>query len=166
MAVFFLVHSLASSSALSFESNPLNPPTNIDVNHSSPVVKDIFDAVCLGVSLYKFDAIQRLSKEEISSLYSGLSLRSEARFDIANMDLGRKGWTRYYPFSVGDKSFIMRIFLTSERTYQSSVPILYEGSITDPAVTFQVLPSLNEILSTCKIKPQRTYYPYEANRSP
>ena len=129
-------------------------------------MKKIYDAICLGVFLYELDTIERLSKEEIERNYSGLSLNSEVRFDLANMDLGKKGWTRYYPFSVGNKAFIMRIFLTSERAYQPSAPILYEGSIANPSVTFQVLPSLNEILAECKIRPLKLYYSSSASRSP
>ena len=156
---------MISPSVLSFESSPLNPPTNIDVNYSDPTVKKIYDAICIGVGLYELDTIGRLSKAEIERRYSGLSLNSEVRFDFANMDLGRKGWTRYYPFSVGDKNFIMRIFLTDERSYQPEAPILYEGSITNPAVTFQVLPSINEIISGCKIQPRRTCSSSEVDRS-
>ena len=166
LVIFFLVQGAASSPVLSFESSPLNPPTNIDVNHSDPVMKKIYDAICLGVSLYKLDTIAGLSRGEIERSYPGLSPNSPVRFDLANMDLGRKGWTRYYPFSVGNKSFIMRIFLTAERAFQSSVPVLYEGAIANPAITFQVLPSLNEILSDCRIKPLKLYYSSAASRSP
>jgi len=154
-----------SSSILSFEISPLNPPTNIDVNYSDPAVKKIYDAICLGVFLYELDTIARLSKEEIERSCSELSLNSEVRFDLANMNLGRKGWTRYYPFSIGNKDFIMRIFLTAERAYQPSTSVLYEGSIAHPAVTFQVLPSINEIISNCKIKPHVIYSSYEVDRS-
>lgn len=166
LTVFFLVQSIAFSSALSFESSPLNPPTNIDANYSDPVIKRIYDVICMGVLLYELDAVKRLSREEIEKSYPGLSLNTAVRFDLANMDLGKKGWTRYYPFSIGEKMFIMRIFLTAERAYQPSAPILYEGSIANPPVTFQVLPSLNEILADCKIKPHRTYPSSEVNRSP
>ncbi len=166
LAIFFLVQSITSSSILSFENSPLNPPTNIDANYSDGVVKKIYNAICLGVFLYELDTIGRLSKEEIERSYPGSLLNSEVRFDLANMGLGKKGWTRYYPFSVGNKAFIMRIFLTAERAYQPSVPVLYEGALADPAVTFQILPSLNEILSDCKIKPLKLYYSSAASRSP
>jgi hypothetical protein len=165
LAIFFLVQVVTSSPVLSFENSSLNPPTNIDANFSDPTVKNIYDAICLGVGLYELDTIEGLSKAEIEGRYPGLSLNSEVRFNLANMDLGRKGWTRYYPFSVGDKNFIMRIFLTVERSYQPEAPVLYEGSIANPAVTFQVLPSINEILSGCKIQPRRTYSSTEVNRS-
>ena len=42
---------------------------------------------------------------------------------------------------------------------------LYEGAIADPAMTFQALPSINEILSDCKIKPLKFYYSYSVSRS-
>ena len=45
------------------------------------------------------------------------------------------------------------------------VPILYEGTIVKASVTFQVLPSINEILSGCKIKPYQIYSSSEVNRS-
>ena len=130
------------------------------------MVKKIYDAICMGVFLYELDTIARLSKEEIERSYPGLSLNSLVRFDLANMDLGKKGWTRYYPFSIGNKAFIMRIFLTAERAYQPSAPVLYEGSIADPAVTFQILPSINEMISGCKIKPRQIYSSSEVNHSP
>ncbi len=165
LAIFFLVQSITVSSVLPFEGSVLNPPTNIDINYSDAVVKNIYDAICLGVALYKLDTVARLSKKEIETSYAGSLLNSAVRFDIANMDLGRKGWTRYYPFSVGDKAFIMRIFLTVERTYQPAAPILYEGAIADPAITFQILPSLNEILSDCKIKPIKLQHSTATSRS-
>ena len=137
----------------------------MDASYSDGVFKQIYTAICLGVSLYELDAIGGLSKEEIERRRPGLSVNSPVRFDLENMDLGRKGWTRHYPFYIEDKSFIMRIFLTAERTYQPSAPILYEGSLANPAVTFQVLPSINEIISVHKSKPHRTYYSPEVNRS-
>ncbi len=166
LAVFFMVQSITSSSILSFESSPLNPPTNIDVNYSDPVMKKVYDAICLGIFLYELDTIKRLSKEDVERSCSGLLLNSLVRFDLANMNMGKKGWTRYYPFSIDGKNFIMRIFLTAERLYQPAAPILYEGGISNPAVTFQVLPSLNEILSDCKVKPLKLYYSSSASRSP
>jgi len=165
LAIFFLVQSIASSSVLSFEGSPLNPPTNVDVNYSEGAFRQIYAAVCLGVSLYELDAIRGLSKAEIERRHPGLSINSSVQFDLANMDLGRKGWTRYYPLSIGGKAFIMRIFLTSERAYQPAAPILYEGSLAHPAVTFQMLPSINEIISVHKIRPHRTYPSAEVNRS-
>ena len=164
LAIFFLVQSISSSLALSFESSLLNPPTNIDANYSDGVVKKIYDAICLGISLYQLDAIGRSSGPDIEKSYAALALNSEARFDLANMGMGKRGWTRHYPFSVGNRAFIMRIFLTAERAYQSAEAVLYEGAINDPAVTFQILPSINDIISSCKIKPHSTYSSSEVNQ--
>lgn len=41
-----------------------------------------------------------------------------------------------------------------------------EGRIEDPAIVFQVLPLLNEILSGCKIKPLYTYSTRQVDSSP
>lgn len=165
LVIFFLIQNTMPSVALSMEGDPLNPLTSININNSDQVMRKIYDAICLGVFLYELDVVKRLPKEEIEKNYPELLLNSLARFDIKNMDLGKKGWTRYYPFSVGDKSFIMRIFLTSESAHQPSLTILYEGTIASPAVTFQVLPPLNDILSDCKIKPRRAYSSSEVNHS-
>ena len=43
--------------------------------------------------------------------------------------------------------------------------VLYEGTIADPAITFQVLPSLNEILSDCKSKPIKLHSLSATSRS-
>jgi len=115
--------------------------------------------------IYELDAVKRYAKDAIMREYPGLFFNAEVRFDLANIDLGKKGWTRYYPFSVGDKNFIMRIFLTAERSYQVPVATLFEGSIQKPAVTFQVLPCVNEILADCKIKPIGTYPTHEVDGS-
>ena len=155
LAIFFLVQSIVSSSVLSFECSSLNPPTKIDAAYSDHVIKNIYDAICMGVFLYELDTIARLSKEEIKKKYPALLLNSGVSFELANMDLGKKGWTRYYPFLIGDKSFIMRIFLTSEKVYQHSMLVLYEGAIANPAVTFQILPSINDTVSSCKSNPHR-----------
>ena len=64
------------------------------------------------------------------------------------------------------KDFIMRIFLKEDHRRQQAAPILYEGRVEDPAVVFQVLPSLNEILSNCKIKPRYAYSTREVDSSP
>lgn len=157
LAIFFLVQDLIPPPLLAIENNLLNPPTKANIGSSDTQFKKLYDAVCLGLFFYDLDAVKRYTKDAIAREYSDLLFNSEVKFDFANIDIGKKGWTRYYPFSIDNKSFIMRIFLTSEAHYQPSAPILYEGVIKNPAVTFQVLPSLNEILAGCKIRPIRTY---------
>lgn len=164
LAIFFIVQYIVPTTALSFEGNPLNPPIRVDPNSPDRSFPELWSAICSGLIIYGMD-VNGSPKEEIVKKYPGAFINSEIRFDLANLEFGRKGWTRYYPFSIGDKNFIMRIFLTAERAYQPQAPILFEGGVNNPAVTFQVLPSVSDILSDCKIKPFKTYSSSQVGRS-
>jgi len=165
LAIFILVQDAAiSSSAFPAINYPL---TQIKVYQNSVdrSFKKIYDSVCMGLAIYKSDVINRSSKEDLINIFSRIVSIPGIKFDLENIDILKKGWTRYYPFSIDGKSFIMRIFLTAEKLYQPSVTVLYEGSVENPAVTFQVLPSLNEILADCKIAPRRTYSTHQVDSS-
>ncbi len=156
LAIFILLCDVASPYVISAANFPL---TQIKVNTPAPdsFFKKIYNSIYVGLSIYKSDAVQQHSKERIIENFKKLCDFSGVSFDLENIDIIKKGWTRYYPFSVDGRSFIMRIFLTEEKYFQPVAPVLYEGSIVNPEVTFQILPSLNDILSDCKIKPTRTY---------
>ena len=164
LSIFFLLHDVTFSSTAAAINYPL---TQIKVNPDCPdkFFKKIYDSICFGLSVYRLDAIKGCSKEDLIKNLGNVILNSSVRFDLENIDIIKKGWTRYSPFSIDNKNFIMRIFLTDEKLYQPDAPVLYEGSIESPAVTFQVLPSLNEILSDRKIKPHKTYSSFEVARS-
>jgi hypothetical protein len=161
---FFLFSDVVIPSVSSAINFPLTQ-IKVDPNTIDRSFKKIYDSVCFALSVYVRDVIGRSAKENLIRDFSDVALHPGIRFDLEKIDMIKKGWTRYYPFSIDGKEFIMRIFLTSERSYLPAAPILYEGSIATPAVTFQVLPSLNTILSDCKIKPHRAYSPTEVNRS-
>lgn len=156
LVIFFLCALTIPSKVLSDTNFPLTQ-IKVDSVSSDNFFKNIYESVYTGLSIYKLDAIEKYTKEMIITNSQYGARNSLIRFDIENIDIGKKGWTRYYPFSIGDKNFIMRIFLTEELQYQPNVRVLYEGTIEEPAVTFQILPSLNDILLDCKIKPFRTY---------
>jgi hypothetical protein len=153
----------------STSSGPNFPLTQIKIDSNAPdsFFKQVYGSVCIGLSIYKLDVIERYTKEKLITTFQAGAARPglEIRFDMENIDVGKKGWTRYYPFSVDGKNFIMRIFLTSELEYQPKTKVLYEGKLGSPAVTFQVLPPLSEILSDCPIKPIRAYSPSQVERS-
>lgn len=157
LAIFILVQDAAIPHSLFSAVN--HPLTQIKVceNSVDRSFKKIYDSVCMGLAIYKLDVTGRSSKESLIDTLGKIVSPPGIRFDLKNADVLKKGWTRYYPFSIDGKNFIMRIFLTAERPYQPPVAVLYEGNIVNPAVTFQVLPSLNEILAECKIAPRRTY---------
>jgi len=116
----------------------------------------------MALFIYKLDAEKRYSKEKIKKEYSDFINRfSEAQFDLESMDIGKKGWTRYYPFSVNGQSFIIRFFLASEIILRSKeIPeekALYQDTIRNGKIIFQILPGVNEILKDRQIKPQAVY---------
>jgi hypothetical protein len=164
LVIFFLCAVIIPSKVLSDTNFPLTQ-IKVDSNSGDGFFKKIYESVYLGLSIYKLDTIEKYTKERlITSLQAGTG-NGLIKFDLENIDIGKKGWTRYYPFSIGDKNFIMRIFLTEELQYQPKVKILYEGALKDPAITFQILPSLNDIMSDCRIKPFKTYSTAQADSS-
>jgi hypothetical protein len=130
------------------------PQSKIDLKESGNLFKYTYGVSCLALSIYKADAVNRLSKETILKDYGKIASGGELTFDLNNIGIGKRGWTRHYVFSVGDRQFIARIFLTKERFYQPKVKVLYEISMESPEVTLQILPGLNSILKDCRIKPQ------------
>ncbi len=160
LVIFFLTSYTVPAEILSDTNFPL-PHIKVDSNYPDHFFKKIYESLYIGLSIYKLDTVEKYTKEKLITIFhprggNGPD-RPDIRFDISNIDIGKKGWTRYYPFSIGDKNFIMRIFLTEELRYQPDAKILYEGTLKYPAVTFQILPSLNDILSDCRIKPFKTY---------
>lgn len=167
LALFFLVQSIIISPIFSFESSSLNPPT-LDSNCAQGRLKQLLvNAVSLGVFIYKLDALEGLTKQEISTRYPSLFFNRGVFFDVNDIDTVKHegALIRYYPFSIEGKNFIMRIFLPYDGIHPPDAPVLYEVRLHNPEVVFQVLPSLNEILADCKIKPRQIYSSSEVNRS-
>ena len=167
LAIFFLVQTIPLHSGLSQEAvYPLNPHTKVSLNEPDICFQHVYAALCGALFIYRLDAVKRYSGEALIRKASGIPALSEVRFDMEHIDLGKKGWTRYYPFSVGDRNFIARIFLTEERAYQPEVKVLFEANIKNPDVTFQILPGLSDILEGCQIKPHTIYPTSQVDRSP
>lgn len=143
----------------------LNPLTEINMSGANIPFKETCNFLCMALSLYKSDAFKGMPKEELIRTYSSIVSGSDVRFDFEHIDLMRKGWTRYYPFSVGEKRFIARIFLTKEAGFQPKVQVMSEVIIENFGVTLQVLPGIDEILNDCKIKPNRVYPAFLADKS-
>ena len=131
------------------EVSPLNPPTRFE----NITFRQLCGTVCMALAVYKLDAIEGLRKEAIMARHGRILSDCGVRFDLDRMDVKRKGWTRYYPVSAGANTFVVRIFLTRERSYQPSVPVLYEMDISDPQVTCQILPSVSSIVESQRMSP-------------
>ena len=135
--------------ALTVESSQLNPPTRID----SIPFRQLTGTICMALAMYKLDAVDGERKEAIIKEHGRAFLDRDVRFDLEKMDARKKGWTRYYPVFVGAQTFVVRIFLTRELSYQSPATVLYEMSVPDPQVTCQILPSISSIVESQKISP-------------
>ena len=171
LTIFLLVQSI-SICELSAGTGLLSPPTKVSLNESQVCIKPLCETICLALLIYKLDAREGYSKEIIRREYGEFINRSsEVHFDLNNIDMGRKvfrkgGWTRYYPFSVGPRQFIIRIFLYEERYCQPWVPAIYEDRTSGGELVFQILPGINELLKDCRIKPNNLSLESPVNTSP
>jgi hypothetical protein len=156
-AAFFVVQVALFAGAASAEIYSPNPLTRINTDGNNVIFKETCSFLCAVLSLYKSDVLDKLAKEDLIRVYAPILEDLKARFDFDNIDIGKKGWTRYYPFSIGTKKFVARIFLTKEAYFQPKVQVLSETVMENLGVTLQVLPDINEILDNCKIRPNKIY---------
>lgn len=160
MQMIVLVGVSAESSFL------LSPPTKIDNNNPNIVLMCKNDIIRASLFVYHLDAFERRPKKEIAEAYgAALSAFPHIVFDLEHIDLGKKGWTRYYPVSVGNEHLIVRIFLSEERFFQPDVQVLEEILIKKLGVTVQILPGINEMLKNHPIGPIDTRPDLETARS-
>lgn len=149
------------ASGLPVENSTLNPPSRID----NTAFHRLYSVLCIAVTIYKLDAVEGIRKEAIIREHGGSLSAPDVRFDLSRIDRGRKGWTRYYPVAIGDGQFIVRIFLTGERVYQPQIPVLCEVVLNDPAVTCQLLPGINSIIESRRIRPHNLAIDLSSDRS-
>ena len=161
----FLAQAIPLAGIAPAENLSPNPLTEINTSGANLPFKDTCNFLCMALSLYRSDAFKGMPKEELVKIYSPMLAGSDVRFDFAHIDMMRKGWTRYYPFSVGEKRFVARIFLTKEASFQPKVRVISELAIENFGVTIQILPGIDEILNDCKIKPNKIYYSFLSDSS-
>ena len=159
LLTILLIPSLSSLSIPLPDCN-LIPESNASGTVPDMSFKCMYDVVCAALLMYKLDAVERASKsvvrETLRKKYDGVFVNfSGVRFDLDKMDFMKKGWTRYYPFYVDDKPYIIRIFRTEESVYQLDADVLYEGALKNPQVTFQILPGINALLAHSRITPAK-----------
>lgn len=131
------------------ENAPLTPPTRID----NVPFRQLCETICMALAVYRLDAVEGLRKGAIIAEHGRILSGTGVSFDLDRIDTKKKGWTRYYPVLVDGHTFIVRIFLTRESTYQAEARVLYEIRISDPEVTCQVLSSVNSIVESHKMTP-------------
>ncbi|MDD5440334.1 MAG: hypothetical protein PHS37_09130 [Candidatus Omnitrophica bacterium] len=166
----FVVQMPVFSQEITLGTAQLNPHSNVNPDEGKiSLFREKYDVICLALLIYKLDAGQRFHKNEIAGLLEkeyGAAYRRlrDIQFDFEHF--GRKGWTRFYPFSLNGQSYIVRIFRTDERTHQMDVPVLFEAAMDDTGLTFQILPGLGELLKPCAIRRQNDYLPSPAATCP
>ena len=160
----FLVHTqiTASSDSGTFSINPAKRVSPTEISIKEIFAKE-FNILAFALGMYHSDAVERLSKNAIKEKFAGELDSCESEFDVSfdleNMDFGRRGFTRYYPFSVNGRDYIIRIFDIREKGYLSDFEILCEGEFEDSKLGFQILPGLNELLEQRKPEKLRIYNP-------
>lgn len=153
----FLVHT-SGAAALDIRTFPINPVKKVSPTETS--IKEAFarqfNILAFALGIYRLDAGERMSKEEIKKRLAGdVALWNETislAFDLDNIDLKKKGFTRYYPFTVEGKDFIIRIFDMKERHYLPDFEIFYEDVFKESKIGFQIIPGVNTILEGKKIE--------------
>lgn len=155
LAFLFLVQGAAFTQDLLPGTISITPASKVSLNKAEIYI------LCMGLLIYKLDTIERFSKdvikERITSQYDRSFFDSSGvNFDLENIDyFGKRGCTRYYPFYVNEKPFVVRIFRTDEKHFQPDVEILYEAGMENPPVTLQILKGVNAILEHCRLEPHQ-----------
>lgn len=162
LALLFAVQSTAFTQDLLPRTVSVEPASKVSLNKPQTPFLNKYDIyiLCMALLIYKMDVVERYSKDEIKEKMAEQYDNSffnlaGVNFDLENIDYFRKkGLTRYYPFYINEKPFVIRIFRTDEKHHQPEVEVLYEGSVGEPPVTFQILKGVNAILEKCQLRPQ------------
>ncbi len=155
IACLILVHT-ASTAAPDIRTYPISPVQKVSPTETG--IKEIFarefNILAFALGIYYLDVEKRLPKYAIKKyLALGTAMCEEnlsVAFDLDNIDFKRKGFTRYYPFKVGGKDCIIRIFDLKERHYLPDFDIFYEGVFEESNLGFQVIPGVDAILKEVK----------------
>lgn len=157
-AMVFLIQAMIFPRELFPETFHLNPPIRAGINESRLSFRAVYNVLSLALLVYKLDTVENYSKERMLSEYGRDLSGPDIKLDINKIDVGRDGRTRYYPFYAGKKCFVARIFPSRKKFYQPKMEVLYEASISNPAVTIQILPDLNTILKDCRVEPRSAFH--------
>ena len=165
LVVIFLAQTLLLPYMTEAGGFSLVPPSIIN----TPGFNQLLSAVQTGLAIYRLDAMGECSRGDLKAKCEAIAAaNSIPSFDIARMDLGKKGWTRYYPFSIGGRDLIIRIFLTREYKYQPDIPdedIILQASRKDLGITYQVFSGVNAILKSSRIRPHTPFDPKRTGNS-
>ena len=151
----FLVHSQLSA-ATDVGTSSINltkkvSPTNTNIKE---MFATEFNVLAFALGMYYLDTEEHLSKEGIKEklLQSHAILEEKFRviFDLDNIDLEKNGFTRYYPFVMNEKDYMIRIFDADEKHYLEKTRVYHEGIFEDSEIGFQIIPGINSMLEERK----------------
>ena len=127
---------------------------NIHDPHNVSAIFRTCDAVGVQeVSLiYNYEKLPKLGKKSSASAYKWVEKKKYKSVKECYENFNKKGFTRYYPFTLRDKSFIIRIFDIDEKYYLPSFEIFYEGTFENSEIGFQIIPGVKEILKSKEAK--------------
>ena len=155
----FLVHSQLGL-ASSLGTLPLTPPVKVsptETNQNIIFLKE-FNILAFALAMYHLEAEERLSNDSLKEHFSETLERWEDKFNVIfDLDnIKRHGFVRYYPFTVKNKSLIIRLFneideYHARRHLPDDIKIICEGKFKE-GIKFQILPGINEILESKKIE--------------
>ena len=129
-------------------------------------VKNSISAIEYALFLYRLDCLDRVKKDIILTECAKNPISSiDVVFDLENMGIKRKGWTRYYPVMIGEKLYVVRIFLTREKVYQEKITPEIEVDLKDPQVTCQIISGVSGILKDTPITSQSGQYKQFSEKS-
>lgn len=164
-AIFFLVQLILQTGYFArAETNLLNPPSEIDIARTDSLLKSEWGAIRAALDLYDADVNKKLPSGQLIE-QAGLFLSGTGvRFHLDDMDAIRKGRTRCYPFSIGDRNFMVMICPKEARRHPG-VPVLMELYIKKQGVILQIFPGVNDILNGLEIRPHRIPAPSPTDKS-
>ena len=158
LACLFLVHSQV---ALAIDAGTyfLNPSKKVSPTNTS--VKAMFarqfNIIAFALGMYYLDTSGNVPKEDIKKIFEEEIVFCEENFnivfDLDNIDFKKKGFTRYYPFTVNGQDFIIRLFDVREKSIQPACEVYYEGIMEDSGVCFQIIPGIKVLLADTKVEP-------------
>lgn len=152
-----LVHTQAATS-LDIRTLLLTPPQKVSPIETNPEFTFLkeFNILTFALALYHLDAKEHLTKDIIKRrLATDCAVWKKALnidFDLDNIDLNKRGFTRYYPFSINGKDFIVRIFDMKERHFLPEFDVFYEALFEDSGVGLQIIPGINTVLKSKRVE--------------
>ena len=152
MVCLFLVHSL-SFAASDAGTNPFDATRNVNPlkNYQAETFLCQFNVLTFALGMYYMDTEGKLAKEGVrEKLVNNSAIWKEAfgiDFDLDNIDFRKEGFTRYYPFSVEGRDFIVRIFDIREKKRLADCEVYYEGKFEKSNLAFQIIPGIKTLLN-------------------